>query len=252
MNVLLRPRWVILFVVALVLAIGFTSLGMWQWTRLAERRADNALVADRLDRDPIGVDEAFAGVAASLDVAAQEFTRVRASGSYLPDEVILVRNETNLGEAGFHVIAPLALNDQAVLVNVGWVPLTVDRGAAADLLTVDSVTIEGLLRATELRPSFGREEPDGQLEVVNLIDIDRIQFQSSLPLLPFWLQLTGPDDPTSLPIPVPVPVLDEGSHFSYMVQWFSFAAIVVGGVIALARREVRRGSGVVHDHPVNG
>jgi cytochrome oxidase assembly protein ShyY1 len=38
-----------------------------------------------------------------------------------------------------------------------------------------------------------------------------------------------------------VPNLDEGSHLSYAVQWFSFAATALGFYVALARKELKRG-----------
>ena len=46
---------------------------------------------------------------------------------------------------------------------------------------------------------------------------------------------------------IPAPELDEGSHFAYMLQWWAFALIAIGGVAALARRDVTRGTGAVRD-----
>jgi cytochrome oxidase assembly protein ShyY1 len=34
-----------------------------------------------------------------------------------------------------------------------------------------------------------------------------------------------------------MPVLDDGPHRSYAFQWFCFAAIALGGAIAVVRRE---------------
>jgi surfeit locus 1 family protein len=242
MHALLRPRWVVLFLVTAVLIAAFISLGLWQWSRLGERRAHNAVVAERLVAEPVGIDDVFAAVSATLDVDSLEDTRVVATGVFDPDELVMVRNETNRGEAGFHLVVPLVADDEAVLVNVGWVPLATEFADAQRIVPAGTISIEGLLHPTELRPRFGREEPEGLLTVVNRIDVDRLQFQAAVPLMPFWLQLVSPDDPAAPPVPLPRPALDEGSHLSYAIQWFSFAGIAAVGVIALARRDVRRGS----------
>lgn len=232
--------------VAAVLVTAFIMLGLWQGRRLTERRAHNAAVTELLAADPVPVADVFASAAASLDVAALEWTRVSAAGAYLPSSAVMVRNQTNRGEAGFHLVVPMVVGEEAVFVNLGWLPLATTIDEARAIVPVGPQQIEGLVRASQQRPPLGREEPDGLLTVVNRIDIDRLQFQVAEPLLPFWIQLTGPDDPSAFPIPVPQPTLEDGPHLSYMVQWFSFAAIAIGGVAALARRDVQRERRSVH------
>src|ERR1044072_3911670 len=47
--------------------------------------------------------------------------------------------------------------------------------------------------------------------------------------LPFVIQVTGPDPAAGLPRRWPPPVLDDGPHLSYAIQWFSFAVIALVG-----------------------
>ena len=244
MSTLLRPRWIAFSVLVLLITVACMVLGFWQLERLEERRASNAVLASRLVRDPVPLDELRKALqpveGVETDPADYEFTRVTARGVLRDEGRVLVRSQVVDGRAGSHAVFPLEIEDGgAVLVNVGWFPLGVDPGPAADLLPASGrMELTGLVRGDQQRPAFGRREADGYLETVARIDVGRIQQQVGLPLLPFWIQLVEPDDPERLPVPVPVPEVDEGSHLSYAVQWFSFGSIAVVGYVALMRREL--------------
>lgn len=239
-----RPRWIVFSVLVVFVVVACVVLGFWQLGRLEERRASNAVLGSRLAREPVSLDDVrnalqpIEGVEA--DPADYEFTRVTAQGVLTDEGRVLVRSQVEGGQAGAHAVFPLDLDDGgAVLVNVGWFPLGVDPGPVARLYPPSGrVEVTGLLRADQQRPAFGRREAEGYLATVARIDIGRIQEQVGLPLLPFWIQLVAPDDPQLLPVPVPVPAVDEGSHLSYAVQWFSFGTIALVGYVALMRREL--------------
>jgi cytochrome oxidase assembly protein ShyY1 len=56
-----------------------------------------------------------------------------------------------------------------------------------------------------------------------------------------WIQQTDPVE-GSLPERVPLPAVDDpGPHLPYAVQWYSFAAIALGGFVLLLRRSARGG-----------
>ncbi len=241
------PRWILFSVLVVFVTVACVVLGFWQLGRLEERRASNAVVGSRLGRDPLvlaHIREALQpqqGVVA--DPSDYEFTRVAARGMLVDEGRVLVRSQVVDGQAGTHAVFPLDLGDgAAVLVNVGWFPLGIDPGPVASLFGLSGrVELVGLLRADQQRPAFGRREPEGRLETVARIDVGRIQEQVDLPLLPFWIQLTEPDDPDRLPVSAPLPSVDEGPHLSYAVQWFSFGSIAMLGYVALMRKELRPG-----------
>lgn len=242
-----RPRWIVLSIFVTVFTVMCLVLGFWQLGRLEERRALNAVVGSRLDRAPVDLEQIEEALApregAATDPSHYEFTRVAAEGRLLDAGRVLIRSQVVNSRAGVHAVFPLDLGDgRAVLVNVGWFPLGVELPPAAEIYPPSGrMELVGLLRAGQGRPAFGRREPDGPLETAARIDVSRIQEQVSLPLLPFWIHLTEPDDPDQLPIPAPVPPLDEGSHLSYAVQWFSFGATALAVYLALMRREIRLG-----------
>ena len=239
-----RPRWIAFSVLVVFVTVACVVLGFWQLGRLEERRASNAVLASRLAREPVSLGEVrnalqpVEGIEA--DPSDYEFTRVTARGVLVDEGRVLVRSQVVDGRAGVHAVFPLALEDgAAVLVNVGWFPLGADPGPAAGLFPPSGrIELTGLLRADQRRPAFGRREAEGYLETVARIDVGRIQEQVGLPLLPFWIQLVEPDDPQLLPVPAPVPAVDDGPHLSYAVQWFSFGSIALIGYVALMRKEL--------------
>ena len=246
MNEFRRPRWILLSAFVVVFVVASIMLGFWQLSRLSERRDQNAIVASRLDRAPVSLEEVVVALqpvgTVQQDPADLEFTLVTASGVLQDEGRVLVRSQVVNGQAGVHAVYPLGLDDgSAVLVNVGWFPLGFDPPPVVDLYPPDSrLDLLGMVRATQLRPSFGRQEPEGALDQVARIDIGRIQEQVDAPLLGFWIQLLEPHADGTLPVPADVPDLDEGAHFSYAIQWFSFATIAVVGYIALVRKELTR------------
>ena len=135
------------------------------------------------------------------------------------------------GTPGVALITPLRLADggggggegggvgSAVLVDRGWVPspdaFHVDHAAYRES---DSVTVEGIAFA----PPRGRG------------DVNTAGF------LPYVVQMETPlPGPRGLPRRWPAPVLDDGPHLSYAIQWFSFAVITLVGTAALLRRRIR-------------
>ena len=236
-RALLQPKWVLAHVLVAVLVGLFVALGLWQLDRLEERRSENDLVEARFLEEPVPL-ESLAG----SEVESVEYRRVLATGFFVPDEEVLIRSQVYRGSAGFHAVTPLDVGGGvAVLVNRGWVPLSADSVPVAEAPPPPGQsTITGWINLSQERPPLGREEPPGDLVVLNRIDIDRIQEQVVSDLADFYLvDLEGGSE--DLPVALAPPdFTDEGSHFSYAFQWFGFAAITAIGYFFLARRQTRR------------
>jgi cytochrome oxidase assembly protein ShyY1 len=71
--------------------------------------------------------------------------------------------------------------------------------------------------------------------VVRRIDPAIVDLVVDADLIDPYLVLQSPA-PDVYPIPVGTPELTEGSHLSYAVQWFLFAAVVVIGYPILLKR----------------
>ncbi|HUH07501.1 MAG TPA: SURF1 family protein [Egibacteraceae bacterium] len=243
----LTPRWLISHVLVALLAGLFVSLGIWQLNRLDERRAHNAMVAERMGGAAQPLDEALAqGDGDELD-----YRRVTVTGEFLHAEEVLLGPLSRDGEPGYHVLTPLATADgRGVLIDRGWVPYRYDEPPVADAAPpMAQVTVSGIARRSQQQESFGPRIPaEGRLSSIARVDVSRLQRQASLDLAPVYIQL-GTQEPSQsgpLPLPPALPELTEGNHLSYAVQWFLFAAIGVIGYGALLRggaREHRGGLG---------
>lgn len=238
-SALRQPNWIIAGVVVLLLATLFVRLGFWQLSRLDDRRLANEIAETRLGTEPAPLEELLGE--AHGELGSIEFRRALASGEWDTSEEVLIRSQVELGNAGFHVITPLVVADgQAVLVNRGWIPLTMDTTPVDEAPPERVDEIEGWVHRTETRPPLGAEEPDGNLDVFNRVDIDRIGSQLPYAVAPVYLVAMGEED--QLPIPADPPDFsDEGPHLAYAIQWFGFALVGVVGFYFLARSKGGQG-----------
>lgn len=237
-------RGAIVTTVVTAVALAFVNLGIWQLERHDERSIENQVMSARLQSDSTPMATLLTSV--GTDLSSLEHRRVVVEGEYLPELEILVRNMTNQGQAGFHVITPLQTSDVGVvLINRGWVPLTMDEPPVDARPPSGTVEVEGLVRLTQLRPAVGQVEPEGVLEVVSRVDLDRLAQQLPGEVAPVWVQaLDSGDASQDLPVAVPLPDYTyAGPHLLYAVQWFAFALIGVVGFFFLVRNRVVRRPG---------
>lgn len=230
-----RPRWIAGVVIALIGAVVFTSFGFWQLRRLDDRKAANAQIVARSHGEAIPIGN-LPG-----DMSAARYQLVSVAGEYLVEQELILQARSLGGVSGHHVITPLQYADgHIVLVERGWVPIDVEGPPAAGFEPVESmVEIEGIVLATQEPSSFGPvDPPDGILERIGRIDIERLQEQFDGRLDPFYIRLVDQDPAQGEDGPrlVPIPEVDEGPHFAYAVQWFLFAGVVVVGFPVLMRR----------------
>ena len=244
MRMFLRPRWLLIHAVVAAIAVGLLSLGFWQLRRLDERRAANAQITTNLAVPVASLDQTLAEV--GNDPQGLAYRRVRVAGRYRPADEVLLTPRSNGRTAGHHVLTPLVLDDgQAVLVDRGWVPFADDEPPVADAAPPDEqVEVTGILLPTTEAARFGSPDGGRRLTYLSSADVDRIQPQVDVTLLPFSVLLQEQEPAGSrLPIPGEPPEVSEGSHQSYAWQWFSFTAILLLGYPLLLRRSLQGRTG---------
>jgi surfeit locus 1 family protein len=229
-----RARGFLFFGITLVLAGIFTRLGIWQLSRLNERRAGNREVAARRALPPVSLDTGAAPVVPeSLD-----HRRVRVSGEYDPAGELVLRGQSEQGVAGVRLVTPLRIagKDSAVLVQRGFVPspdaMTVDPSTVRESGSVTVSGIVSLLPPTD--PRADARTLDGRT-TWRRIDLTAARRLVPYPLLPLVILQTPDSGLPPSPRRDEAPSLDDGPHLSYAIQWFAFAttALVVGVLVGL-------------------
>jgi surfeit locus 1 family protein len=222
---MLNTRQVVFILCAAGAATVFARLGVWQLHRLGERRHRNALIIARMAEPAVDVE------ALPRDTSVSRFRRVRLAGRYDYAHEIALEYRERDGAPGVDVVTPLKVagTDTAVLVNRGWV-YSPDGATMDHALWRESDSLSGTGRVntlfTEPEPATSRGHPDRE----RWLSPQAIAAYAGYPVRPFEVMLDGDTTPSPLhPVRFGQPVLDEGPHMSYAIQWFSFAIIAVAG-----------------------
>ena len=249
MRFLLSRRWVLFLLAVVALAFLAFRLGEWQFDRLEDREARNAVTERNLQAPPAPVEEVLA--VGEPVAAGAEWRRVVARGEYADDRSVVVRYQTRDGQSGVDVVTPLVTEaGPAVLVNRGWLATGNVGTTSPDLPAAPAGTVEvvGWVRADATGESTDVE--DGSTRAVSS--------RAIAPTLPFpvyggFVDLVdedpAPEEPLAKEEP---PDLGEGPHFFYGLQWWFFAALAVFGFGYLAWDERRRVTGSRREAPPPG
>ena len=220
--------------VALVLATVFVRLGFWQWQRGEERAA----VATRFARGADTVLEL-----GSRDVAeASLYQRVAVEGELDAAHQFLLDNRTLRGRAGYEVLTPLVrVAAPALLVNRGWVPFSGSRARLPEVTLPAGGPVRltgrvGMLPSPGL--ASGRAAPAGTgswPRVTSYPDMAQLAAAFGRPLSARVL-LLDPAAPFGYVRAWQSPGLPPLRHFSYALQWWSFALATIVLWAVLSRR----------------
>ena len=225
-------RTILFCVLAFGAATLFVRLGFWQLSRLHERRAHNALIAaQRLDR-PV----AFTTL--PRDTAAAHYRAAFIEGRFDYGHELVLASRLRQGSPGVELLTPMfvAGSDTAVLVNRGWVYSP--DAASVDLARWregDSTRVAGYVETYP--PDDGVTTSAFGPRVVRRASRSEIAAKVPYPVAPYYLIVTSDSAGRDHPARRAEPVLDEGPHRSYAIQWFSFALIAIGGAAAVVFRE---------------
>jgi surfeit locus 1 family protein len=229
--------------VTLVVLVGmgiFLRLGIWQLDRLAERRAENVVLAEAMAASPL----VLTAVSLPPEPTSLKDRAVVVSGTYDLDQQLALKVQNWNGMAGIHLIAPLVAEsgETAVLIDRGWIP---DSDAAPDRWAhydeTGPITVAGYvaLSQTVSRPAANPIPNQPQREWYR-VDVAAIQAQLPYTLLPVYVIQSPPPEGNSQP-PLREPrqvALSEGNHFSYALQWFLFSLILAGGYLVYVNKSV--------------
>lgn len=229
-------RWLGILGFTLAFAVACIGLGQWQFDRRASAQAAIAL----LDTNYAVPTAPLSEVVETVDEfdATEKWRSVRLSGEYDP-AVLYVRTRSGAGGIGFEQLALLNQADGTVFViNRGWVPANGDNSAPAETppLPAGTVTVTAHLIPGE-QQIVGRDAPAGQIATIHLAAIDELREGA---VFRGWYGRVAAESPSAeTGTPWVRPVLGEGPHLSYALQWYVFAAMGFFGYGWALRKEHR-------------
>lgn len=217
-----------------VVALVCARLGFWQLSRLRERRASNAAALAKRSAPPIRLG------GGTLPDTGLVNRRVMAAGRYDHAHEVVLRGKAYDGSPGVEVVTPLLIEGGrwAVLVNRGFLP-------APDAVTVntDSLSETGRVRVSGIAiavPSGGGAPLTRNGRTTwGRLDLDAVGKHAGYPIAAVYIRQSPDSALPRFPRRLEAPLLDDGPHLSYAIQWFAFAiiAMVFGTVVVKEKRE---------------
>lgn len=236
LRFLVSRRWALFALAVVLIAWATWWLGEWQFHRLADRKASNAVVRHNEALDPAPVADVLAVGRAVPDT--EEWRLVTATGTYATDDTVIVRYRTRDGSSGIDVVVPLVTGDgPALLVDRGWMAAD-NRGADASAVPpppTGEVSVTGWVRVDATGDST--QVTDRSTRSINSTEIGH-----ALDLEVYGgfvdLKSESPAPETALAA-AELPELDNGPHFFYGLQWWFFGVLAVFGFFYLMYDEWR-------------
>lgn len=221
----LKPAWLALLALLVVVVVAFYQLGMWQ-LGVSSNKASREQAAAQAARpteplaDVLAPHQAFPDRGAGLSVATE--------GEYVPSLQFLVPDRVLEGEQGYWVLTPLRTE---VSGNPALLPVMrgfVTDPAQADVPPTTPVSIEGTLTPSE--SPVGGDHPEGQRGAIDTADLANEWGEPIYNAFVFLVE-EDPAVTSAEVVRVPPPVFGESGivwrNVGYGLQWFVFAAFAV-------------------------
>lgn len=234
LSFLFTRRWILFFLLIIMLAWGAWRLGEWQFHRLDARKAFNEIVERNTAADPVPVDTVLAA-GAKVD-PDDEWLRVTATGEYDPDRTVTVRYRTRDGDPGVDLVVPLVTESgTSLLVDRGWVATGNSGARPVDVPAppTGSVTVVGWVRQDA---SGGSTKVSDQS--TRSISSNHISEALGITTYGGFVDLVSEDPPPEKPLALTeTPELNNGPHFFYGLQWWFFGILAIIGFCWMAYDE---------------
>jgi len=217
-----RPAWLPTLAAFITIALCVTAAN-WQHRRMLEKEALLAKISAAKAAPAVPLPT---GV---IDWSSWRFRPVRLDGEFDARHQILIDNAQHAGRVGFDVVAPLLLADgRAVLVDRGFVPAGASRASLpSPPVPAGHVTIDGRIDIPSQRyiELGAHVTPKGSLW--QHVDTKEFAQVTGVAVLPIIVRDIG-EHANGLTLDDALPETGVEKHISYMLQWYSFAALAAG------------------------
>ena len=214
-------NWLVVIFTLLVFS-GLIKLGMWQTARAVEKEQRIERIADYKSRDALSLK--------ALSLLQQQNENINdvpitLTGKFDEENVFLLDNQTHKGRLGYRVLQVLTLQENSVLVNLGWIEGFLDRRKLPKITAIKGEhTIKGNVRIIEKGIVLSEDNYNTAKWPLRVqsIEIEKFSMLISQKLLPFVVYLDKTDslgfEKNWRPI-----VMPPEKHRAYAFQWFSLA-----------------------------
>jgi cytochrome oxidase assembly protein ShyY1 len=243
LRFLVSRRWVLFAITVALLAYAAWLLGEWQFHRLADRKASNAIVARNTAAPAAPVSDVLDPGRPVAE--SDEWRVVTATGTYATEDTVIVRYRTRDGASGSDVVVPLVTTEgPALLVDRGWLATDTSptEPVEAPAPPPGEVTVTGWVRvdATGDSTAVSTASTGDQLST-RAISSDRIAAALDRQVYGGFVDLKSEDPPPDTQLErAELPELDNGPHFFYGLQWWFFGVLAIVGFGYLAFDEWRK------------
>jgi cytochrome oxidase assembly protein ShyY1 len=236
LRFLLSRRWLLFALIVVVLVYATWWLGEWQFHRLAERKASNAIVRTNLALAPAPAAQVLAPGADVPDTS--EWRQVEATGTYDAADTVIVRYRTRDGQSGIDVVVPLRTGDgTSLLVDRGWMQSDNEGTGPADVPAPPGGTVDVVGWVRQDATGDATAVQDRSTRAISSSAIGEALHQR---VYGGFVELKAEDGrPATDLLPAEMPELDNGPHFFYGLQWWFFGVLAVVGFFYLAYDEWR-------------
>lgn len=218
-----KPRWRWVTVVVFLGVLFLARLGFWQLDRLEWRRELNAEKLAGMNSEPLDLTEDLSG----FELTEMLNRPISAVGEYDFENQFSIESQIFENQVGQYLLTPLILEgtQTAVLVNRGWIPDTETDFSVFD--EPGRIEIVGRIQKGQtLSGDRVTQIEDNRIYRIDVAAAAEVLPYETLPI--YVLPETDEIIDSALPyLPVADLSLDEGSHFSYALQWFSFALMLI-------------------------
>jgi cytochrome oxidase assembly protein ShyY1 len=206
----------------------FIRLSDWQFDRYNQRISNNETTSLSLLSEPELVEnvDQLNGLI--------DWQRVSLNGTFIDKESRLIRKQYLESNLGFYVITPFVTDTQLkILINRGWIPI----GESASVVQTIPPAPAGNIKITGHIQSFDNTKINPSDLPENQMNFLQSSYFNNLSNTNKYIQLDSSNLLESEVISIPLPVISNGPHLSYAIQWILFALLLPIGWYVLLKNE---------------
>ena len=223
------------------------GLGVWQWHRAEIKENLNRYQKHQHDLPILSENDLN-----TCPLSQLKLRQGKIKGTFHPNYVYLLDNQTHQGQVGYHVLAlfkPDTTNDTDwILVNRGWIPGLPLRSELPKIsIPLDKIEIEGLFYLPTPSPFNSHMAPEDNLlywpRRIQMADFIEIANELSISLIPMIFNLSDHSQAVLGPLPMIKNRMTPERHRGYALQWAGLAVVWLVGNFILLKTSKKRKSG---------